>query len=192
MNDSNHPAAQYCRSLSVGGKNDWYLASRDENDVVLRAFSWASTFVDYTTRGHGSYSASDNRSVYYSNATSYPPTYGLDSHGAGYNPNYVDPVTLAVGKPEYRLSSPGQTTVTVFKPGGSQVLGNCTGLETSFGSGDNFSMQSSTQLCSTMQWSNYLPPYSPWGATEFFSNYNLDAPKTRARVVRAVRRILIS
>ncbi|PWT78598.1 MAG: DUF1566 domain-containing protein [Bacteroidetes bacterium] len=30
INDDNHPAAQYCRSLRIGGVDDWSLPSRDE------------------------------------------------------------------------------------------------------------------------------------------------------------------
>jgi hypothetical protein len=30
INDDNHPAVQFCRSLTIGGFNDWYLPSRDE------------------------------------------------------------------------------------------------------------------------------------------------------------------
>lgn len=30
INDDNHPAAQFCRSLNIGGHDDWYLPSRDE------------------------------------------------------------------------------------------------------------------------------------------------------------------
>jgi len=30
MNDKNHPAAQFCRALRIGGYDDWYLPSRHE------------------------------------------------------------------------------------------------------------------------------------------------------------------
>jgi hypothetical protein len=36
INDANHPAAQFCRSLQVGGFNDWYLPSRDELALLER------------------------------------------------------------------------------------------------------------------------------------------------------------
>ena len=38
MNDSVHPAAQYCRSLTVGGHTDLYLPSRDELELCYRVF----------------------------------------------------------------------------------------------------------------------------------------------------------
>lgn len=30
INDANHPAAHFCRSLRIAGHDDWYLPSRDE------------------------------------------------------------------------------------------------------------------------------------------------------------------
>lgn len=30
LNDTKYPAAHFCRSLCIGGHNDWYLPSRDE------------------------------------------------------------------------------------------------------------------------------------------------------------------
>ena len=38
MNDSAHPAAQYCRSLTVCGYADLYLPSRDELELCYRVF----------------------------------------------------------------------------------------------------------------------------------------------------------
>ena len=36
MNNNEHPAAQYCRSLTVGGHADLYLPSRDELELCYR------------------------------------------------------------------------------------------------------------------------------------------------------------
>ena len=46
MNDSAHLAAQYCRSLNVGGHADLYLPSRDELELCYRVFKpidWSNT-----------------------------------------------------------------------------------------------------------------------------------------------------
>lgn len=36
INDENHPAAAFCKSLSIGGFDDWYLPSRDELHMLWR------------------------------------------------------------------------------------------------------------------------------------------------------------
>ena len=36
MNNSSHPAAQFCRGLNINGHNDWYLPSRDELEICYR------------------------------------------------------------------------------------------------------------------------------------------------------------
>lgn len=37
INDANHPAAQFCRGLQIGGFDDWYLPSRDELAIIWRS-----------------------------------------------------------------------------------------------------------------------------------------------------------
>jgi len=34
MNDANHPAAEFCETLSIGGYTDWYLPARYELDIA--------------------------------------------------------------------------------------------------------------------------------------------------------------
>lgn len=36
INDSNHPAAQFCKGLQIGGFDNWYLPSRDELMMLWR------------------------------------------------------------------------------------------------------------------------------------------------------------
>lgn len=33
MNDANHPAAQFCEGLTIGGYSDWYMPAKDELEV---------------------------------------------------------------------------------------------------------------------------------------------------------------
>jgi hypothetical protein len=39
MNDDAHPAAQFCRKLTIGGFDDWYLPSRTELNLLCEAFT---------------------------------------------------------------------------------------------------------------------------------------------------------
>ena len=54
MNDTGHPAAQYCRNLNVGGNTDWYLPSRDELELCYRNLK--PTDRSNTTSGAGDFS----------------------------------------------------------------------------------------------------------------------------------------
>ena len=43
MNNASHPAAQFCRSLTIGGYDDWYLPAAQEWDILYRAFKAEAT-----------------------------------------------------------------------------------------------------------------------------------------------------
>ena len=43
MNNASHPAAQFCRTLTIGGYDDWYLPATQEWDILWRAFKPEAT-----------------------------------------------------------------------------------------------------------------------------------------------------
>jgi hypothetical protein len=43
MNDANHPAAQFCETLSIGGYTDWYLPARYELDIAYENLKPSTT-----------------------------------------------------------------------------------------------------------------------------------------------------
>lgn len=43
MNNTSHPAAQFCRGLSIAGYDDWYLPATQEWDILWRAFKPETT-----------------------------------------------------------------------------------------------------------------------------------------------------
>src|SRR5687768_13406728 len=60
INDANHPAAQFCRGLSIGGFSDWYLPAKDELSAV------------YTNRASvGGADAIDTDTSFYWSSTEY-------------------------------------------------------------------------------------------------------------------------
>ena len=91
MNNADHPAAQYCRSLTVGSFTDWYLPSRDELELCYR-------YLKPTTDNNFSCADGD-----------YLGNLGLAN---GTNLNSV-PVGAA-----YTDDNPSQTIVTAFCIGG--------------------------------------------------------------------------
>ena len=96
MNDSFHPAAQYCRNISAGGYTDWYLPSRDELELCYRNLK----------------PTTQNNSVYAAGAAG-SGNLGLAN---GTNPN-SDPAGDA-----YTTTNPAQTTVTTFQSGGVEAF----------------------------------------------------------------------
>lgn len=97
MNNSSHPAAQYCRNIAVGGYTDWYLPSRDELELCYRNLK----------------PTTDN------NATGLiTSTAGNLNKNHGENPN-SDPAGAA-----YTTTNPAQTTATTFRLGGVESFDN--------------------------------------------------------------------
>jgi len=57
MNNSNHPAAQFCEGLTIGGYSDWYLPALDEMNT-LYYFLKPTTTNNNTSSGYNSYAVS--------------------------------------------------------------------------------------------------------------------------------------
>jgi hypothetical protein len=54
MNNASHPAAQFCRTLNIGGYDDWYLPATQEWDVLYRSFKPEATIAGtYSGAGYG-------------------------------------------------------------------------------------------------------------------------------------------
>ena len=105
MNTNAHPAAQFCRALTIGGYSDWYLPSRDELEIVYRNCKPDSTAnAAYASRmtnwgvGAGVYN-------------------GVDSNGNGYNAN-----SLPVGA-AYTTSNPTTSVSAAYVAGGAEAFG---------------------------------------------------------------------
>jgi hypothetical protein len=102
MNDANHPAAQYCRSLSINGYTDWYLPARDELEVCYRNLK-PSTSASYDDNDRG------DSDIVYS-----PLDDLVTDHGVN---RYSVPEGSA-----YTTSDPVQTTASAFQTGGSEAF----------------------------------------------------------------------
>jgi hypothetical protein len=48
MNKASHPAAQFCRTLTIGGYDDWYLPATQEWDILYRSFKPEATIPSST------------------------------------------------------------------------------------------------------------------------------------------------
>jgi hypothetical protein len=54
MNNASHPAAQFCRGLSIAGYDDWYLPATQEWDILWRAYKPQTTpSGTYSGAGYG-------------------------------------------------------------------------------------------------------------------------------------------
>jgi len=70
---SDHPAAEFCKNLTIGGFADWYLPSRYELDIAYFNLK-PTTAANNTTVGINDYSVPKRGNLY---TTSYPAQSGL-------------------------------------------------------------------------------------------------------------------
>ena len=94
MNNIDHPAAYWCKQLSINGYTDWYLLAIDELELLYRNFK-PTTQENYT--GLHNYEP-------------YTP------NKSGHNPS-SDPTSSS-----YTSSNPIQTSVNLFKSGNSEAF----------------------------------------------------------------------
>jgi hypothetical protein len=117
MNNSSHPAAQFCRSLSIGGYSDWYLPSMAELELCYRNLKPTTTANDTHT----------NFASWRSGGYNVPPTQTANGENA-----YSSPVGTA-----YTSNNPAQTTASGFRTGEAEAFNGSAYYwsSTEFGSG---------------------------------------------------------
>ncbi len=98
LNSATYPAAQYCRSLAVGGYTDWYLPARDELEICYRNLKPGTGQNLTTTRP----------------TTTQAPNGGGGNHGLNAN-------SFPTGA-AYTTTSPAQTTVVGMQTGQTNAL----------------------------------------------------------------------
>lgn len=125
---ADHPAANFCKGLTIGGYTDWALPAKDQLELIYRQLK---------------------------------PGTAANNTSSGANPS-SDPLGS-----NYTSGSPGQTTVTIFKTGGSEAFITNT-------------YWTSTETSAT---SNFIQLFT--------SGSQSSASKTGSTVVRAVRMIKI-
>ena len=97
MNNDDHPAAQFCRGLTIGGFTDWYLPSRDELEICYRNLK-PGPDENYTYANRADWWGFE------------PGQYnGVDEAGNGANPA-SDPAGVA-----YTAALPSQTAAEAFR-----------------------------------------------------------------------------
>lgn len=87
INNADHPAAQYCRSLTTGGYSDWYLPSRDELEICYRNLKPTTdannTSTSNNTSGNGFNSNSDPAGAAYTSGNPTRTTVAAFMSGGG-------------------------------------------------------------------------------------------------------------
>ena len=100
MNNASHPAAQFCRALTIGGYSDWYLPSRDELEIVYRNCKPDSTA----------------NSTYVNRINNLGVGNGSDTNNNGYNAN-----SLPVGT-AYTASNPTTSVSLAYTTGNAEAF----------------------------------------------------------------------
>ena len=100
MNNASHPAAQFCRALTIGGYSDWYLPSRDELEIVYRNCKPDSTA----------------NNTYVNRINSIGAGNGSDTNNNGYNAN-----SLPVGT-AYTASNPTTSVSLAYTTGNAEAF----------------------------------------------------------------------
>ena len=104
MATAGHPAARFCRSLTLGGAGDWYLPARDELELLYRHLKPGPT-PNYT---------------YASRAEWWNPEPG-QFNGVDHNGNGGNRASLPAGR-RYTTKIPGQTLAEAFRAGGAEAF----------------------------------------------------------------------
>lgn len=103
LNNSQHPAAQFCRGLDIDGFTDWYLPSRDELEICYRNLKPGST------KNH----TYESRIKVWGAGNGYN---GVDEHGNGHNAS-----SLPIGA-AYTKDTPQPVVSELFEGGGEQAF----------------------------------------------------------------------
>lgn len=84
---SNHPAAQFCTNLAIGGFSDWYLPARDELDIAYENLK-PTTQLNSTSYGINDYSVpkrTSNRTASVPSQTPIAAFQGAEAFATGYH-----------------------------------------------------------------------------------------------------------
>ena len=135
MNDVEHPAAQYCRSLTVGRHADLYLPSRDELELCYRNLK-------PTARHNATYTAG-----------TFDGNLGL---ATGTNLNSI-PAGSA-----YTATNPTQTIVTAFWTGGIEAFDTSSWYWTSTESSDYWTSTESSSTANGSLVQNFANSDNGW------------------------------
>jgi hypothetical protein len=120
MNDANHPQAQFCRSLTIGGYTDWYMPALNELITMYYFLKPTTTTNSTSGAGHGSNANAVSPQPISSNFTSGNPaqtTAALFQSGntEAFNTYGLWSSTQSSSTQAYRITTDNGTTDPLFK-----------------------------------------------------------------------------